>query len=311
MLCPTYNAEKFIRETLDSIAEQTYDKIEVVISDDCSTDNTVQIINDYVQSSELNIVLNVNSTNQGITSNCNKALSLCTGKYIAFFAGDDLMYPTKINGQVRIMETEEDCTLCYHSVEILDVENDKRILHTTEQNGQKYNSFLDIITEGGILGVCSVMVRANAIPSYGFSERLPKVSDWLMTIEVALRGSVMKLDGVHGGYLRHSKGASRQTFETLWEISETLDLLTNRYNQHPLIRKACRQAYRRILIGEIARLFISGDRKRLVELKREFIRKQWSLSILWAIVYLAATLRINRLDPVKRLYTAFSGAVKK
>ena len=311
VLCPAYNAEKFIRATLDSMASQAYDNIEIVISDDCSTDNTVEIIKDYLKSTELNVVLNVNPVNLGITPNCNKALSLCTGKYIALFAGDDLMYPGKIDGQVELMESDDDCTICYHSVDILDGDNENKIMFTTEPSSQRYGSFVDIITGGGFVGVCSVMVRANAIPSHGFSESLPMVSDWLMTIEVALRGKVLKLNGVYGGYLRHAKGASRETFETLWEIKETVDFLTNRYNRNALICKACRVAYKRILIGEIARLFLSGNRIRLVELKKVYMKDQPFLSIVWCVAYMTVFLRLNRLNLMKRLYTVFSGAIKR
>jgi glycosyltransferase involved in cell wall biosynthesis len=310
VLCPTYNAEKYIKATLDSLASQTYSNIEVILSDDCSTDSTVDIIQNYLKDSQLNVVLNVNPVNLGITPNCNKALSLCSGEYIAFFAGDDLMYPGKIDGQVELMQSDNDCTICYHSVDILDGDNENKILFTTEQSSQRYGSFVDIIAGGGFVGVCSVMVRANAIPSHGFSESLPKVSDWLMTIEVALRGKVIKLDGVHGGYLRHSKGASRQTFETLWEIRETLDFIKNRYSNNALICNATNVGYRRILIGEIARLFLVGNSQRLLELKKIHMKDQGILSILWWFVYIMVRIRVNRLKPVGRLYEIISSGVK-
>ena len=310
VLCPTYNAEKFIKATLDSMAKQSYSNMEIVISDDCSTDSTLDIIQDYLKNSQLNVVLNVNPVNLGITPNCNKALSLCTGKYIAFFAGDDLMYQMKIDAQVELMQSDNDCTISYHAVDVLDGDNQNKKLFTTELSGQSYGSFVDIITRGGFVGVCSVMVRADAIPGGGYSESLPKVSDWLMTIEVALRGKVLKLDGVHGGYLRHSKGASRQTFETLWEIRGTLDFLKNRYNDNALICKAANVGYRRILIGEIARLFLTGNRLRLLELKKDHMRNQPILSVVWSLVYIMVLLGMNRLKWVKRLYNSISAVAK-
>lgn len=308
ILCPTYNAEAYIVATLDSLANQVYSNIEIIISDDCSTDSTVQIIRSYLKKNcKLNVSLNVNSTNLGITPNCNHALRLCNGKYIAFFAGDDLMYPDKVDRQVKLMESDDDCTISYHAVDILDGDHQNRILFTTEQQGQSYFSFLDIITKGGFVGVCSVMVRRDSVPSSGFSEALPKVSDWLMTIEVALRGKVLMLDGVHGAYLRHSKGASRETFETLWEIRETLNFLRDRYNGNYLICKSADTAYKRILLGEISRLVFSGDRERLLELRKLYLKGQPILSIVWLGGFLILILRVDKLKVFKYLYGLLSG----
>ena len=188
---------------------------------------------------------------------------MCRGKYIAFFAGDDLMYPGKITAQVAAMELEKDCSMSYHSVDILNGDNNNEILLTTDVGKQSYTSFLDVIAQGGIIGACSIMARRDAIPSYGFSNEFPIVSDWLMHIEIAARGRIVKVDGVFAGYIRHKNGASRKTFETLSEIQDTLRFIERRYNWAPEILKVTRKAHKRYMLGEMARNFIAGDRMRL------------------------------------------------
>jgi glycosyltransferase involved in cell wall biosynthesis len=306
ILCPTYNSENFIEKTLESILSQDYRNLEIIISDDASTDKTVEIIQRISKNYPRKIKLNINQVNLGITKNCNVILNMCNGKYIALFAGDDLMYPGKISEQVNVMEYDSDCSLSYHSVNVLDGDNNNKIIFTTEVGKQKYHSFLDIINCGGMIGVCSVMVRRDSVPPGGFSNRFPSVSDWLMLIEVALRGKIVKVKGVYGGYLRHSNGASRKTFETLGEIVGTLDYLKDRYGQSKEIISVANRSFNRYIVGEIARLFISGDVLRLKMLIRTHIKGRKKLIFLAYSLVIMINLNIHRFSITRILYNKIS-----
>ena len=83
----TYNGEKYLREQLDSILNQTYKDFELIICDDCSTDSTVQIIKSYI---DPRIKLFINEKNLGFKKNFEKAIKLCTGEYIALSDQDDI-----------------------------------------------------------------------------------------------------------------------------------------------------------------------------------------------------------------------------
>lgn len=87
---PSYNSEKFIIKLLDSIKNQTYKNFEIVISDDCSTDNTFKLICEYKEKhSNLNINLIEQKKNIGLIANRNVILKECKGKYITFVDSDD------------------------------------------------------------------------------------------------------------------------------------------------------------------------------------------------------------------------------
>ena len=75
----SYNGAKYIGEQLDSIIQQTYTPIEIVIVDDCSKDNTVAIIQQY-QEKFSNIILHINQQNSGVTKTFEKAIASCRGK---------------------------------------------------------------------------------------------------------------------------------------------------------------------------------------------------------------------------------------
>ena len=311
ILCPVYNAERFISATIDSILEQDYENLQIVIADDCSSDGTVDIVKSYASKYPNKIKLILNKYNLGITDNCNQILEHCTGKYIAFFAGDDLMYPGKVSTQVKVMEGCDDCSFTYHSVDVLDGDKENEIIFTTEVNKQGYLSFMDIISKGGVIGACSIMVRSSCLPTGGFSRGFPRVSDWLMHIEVALRGQVIKVPGVYGGYLRHRSGESRKTNQTLDEIKGTLDFLAERYNGDPSIQLALRKSLRRYLLGEVARLFISGNRAGIIDLSKQYCSDSLPLKSLCWLAAVSVRLRLYKLDLVLSFYAAVSAATKK
>lgn len=100
----TYNSELTIEETLDSCRNQTYKNKELVISDDCSTDDTVEICKAWIdrnQSYFKKISLNVNDRNKGIPANCNAGVKLAEGIWIKLIAGDDLLRPQCLEAFVK------------------------------------------------------------------------------------------------------------------------------------------------------------------------------------------------------------------
>src|SRR5688572_12660092 len=104
IITPSFNSEKFISETIKSVQNQTYQNWEMIIVDDCSTDDTVSKISDFLQ--DKRIQLHQLNQNSGTGIARNKALSLATGRFIAFLDSDDLWKPEKLQKQVEFMISE-------------------------------------------------------------------------------------------------------------------------------------------------------------------------------------------------------------
>jgi glycosyltransferase involved in cell wall biosynthesis len=105
ILCLCYNQERFVVESLESIKSQSYSNIEVLICDDFSKDNSVEVINNWIKNnSQLNIQFISHSENQGICKSLNELLKLSKGKYIITIALDDLMEYDKVERHVNILE---------------------------------------------------------------------------------------------------------------------------------------------------------------------------------------------------------------
>lgn len=104
----TYNGAKYIIEQLESIKNQTVPADEVIICDDCSKDNTVEIVEQYIKSNNLKgWHIYINEKNLGYESNFFKALKMADGEYIFFADQDDIWKKSKIEEMVKIMDENE------------------------------------------------------------------------------------------------------------------------------------------------------------------------------------------------------------
>lgn len=255
----TYNQEDLISETIESVINQNYKNIEIVVADDASTDNTPAIINEYAKKYPEVVVPVLNTTNLGVTGNSNAAFFSCTGELIAVLGGDDLFLNGKIQSQVELFR-DPNVVLSYHPVDIFLHQTNETLFITNMVEREKINDVYDLITKGGIPGASSVMVRRSACPSHGFDPQFPVVSDWIFFIEVALQGKISSLSEVYGRYRKHGKGASERTLELLDESLNTLDVVVERYGQNDKrLVAACKQGKIRYVMGEIYRQIIKGS----------------------------------------------------
>ena len=102
IILPTYNTSKYIRETIESVLNQTYKKWELIITDDCSADDTVQIVEEYVKVDQ-RIKLFKLDRNSGAAVARNHSINYARGRYIAFIDSDDWWYPNKLEIQLDFM----------------------------------------------------------------------------------------------------------------------------------------------------------------------------------------------------------------
>ena len=107
VLILAYNAEKYIRDLLESIRDQTYQNIEIIISDDASKDDTVRIAQVWKDENRLclkKMMIRSSEQNQGVVKNANLGFELCNGRYIKVIAADDKLAPACIENMVRVCE---------------------------------------------------------------------------------------------------------------------------------------------------------------------------------------------------------------
>src|SRR2546430_3977128 len=118
-LC-TCNGELYLREQLESIANQTRLPDEVVVSDDCSTDRTLEIIDDFAATAAFPVRVHVNEQNVGSTKNFERAISLCEGNIIALSDQDDFWFPDKLRRIEDCFAREPQVGLVFADAEVVD-----------------------------------------------------------------------------------------------------------------------------------------------------------------------------------------------
>lgn len=108
IIIASYNAEEYIRETLHSCIEQTYRNIEIIITDDYSSDNTISVCNEWIKEEklkrhDLNVTVLTNDKNTGTVKNFNRAISVCNGEWIKFIGSDDILLTDAISQYINFI----------------------------------------------------------------------------------------------------------------------------------------------------------------------------------------------------------------
>lgn len=110
VIMSVYNGEAYLKETIESVINQTFKNWEFIIINDCSTDSSPQILNDFAVKDE-RIKVYTNEVNLKLPASLNKAVSLSEGKYIARMDADDICLPDRFEKQYKFMEENSDVAL--------------------------------------------------------------------------------------------------------------------------------------------------------------------------------------------------------
>lgn len=207
----TYNQKDFLRECIESILTQDYPNFEIVVADDASADGTQDMLREYESKYPHKFVLRLAEINQGITVNSNAAHFACKGKYIAWMGGDDLMLPRKLNKQVRYMENNSLCTICYHDLDVFDSRTNQSLYLFSRKSKARQGGIKTLIKFGCFNGGCATMVRADKTPSSGFNISIPVASDWCYWVDsLANGGEIRYIPEVLARYRRHENNTTHK-----------------------------------------------------------------------------------------------------
>lgn len=140
IIMPCYNAERYVAQSIESVLAQTYDNWELLITDDCSTDKSVAVIQKYCLTDERISVL-VPDEHQGIARTRNMSISRARGRFVAFLDSDDVWYPEKLEKQVGFM-LENDLAFTYSSYEIIDCQGNSKNRMVKDAGVMSYKRYL-------------------------------------------------------------------------------------------------------------------------------------------------------------------------
>lgn len=211
----TYNHEKFVAQTLDSILMQkTTFPFEIVIGDDCSKDNTAVILKEYQQRYPEKIRLILHSKNLGLNGKYNalSTFAAAKGEYIAQFDGDDyLISPDKLQKQVEMLDAHPEYSACYHNAKVV-YDDNAAPPYLVNMLSKPAITVDDLIGEDELcfIATSSLMFRREDFARNPDPEwtNLSTSGDIPRNIMLATRGPIGYIDEVMSVYRKNRGGAS-------------------------------------------------------------------------------------------------------
>lgn len=160
IITASYNSSLYIESVYESIKAQNYLSWEWLITDDCSTDSSLDMLNKIAENDDRVHVFK-NTVNSGAAVSRNVSLSHVSGDYIAFIDSDDLWLPNKLKQQITFMESAENINFSFTAYELINGSGDK-LNKTVDSTKSGSFSYLDQLQKKATLGCSTVMLRRNA-----------------------------------------------------------------------------------------------------------------------------------------------------
>lgn len=211
IIMPVYNAESFLTESINSILKQTYTNFEFIIVDDCSTDDSFEVIGSF---KDKRIIVFKNKKNSGISESLNLGIKNAKGKYIARMDADDISHPSRIEKQISFLEKNKDYVLCASNYHILNNNFKVKTPKTDE-------AIRVMLLKACCIAHPTVVLRVNMLNKYNFiyKKELEPTEDYNFWISLIKKGKFYNLQEDLLGYRIHENQITKQKKEIQDEFS--------------------------------------------------------------------------------------------
>lgn len=227
IIIPAYNCENYISKCLESIFNQTYKNVEVIVVDDCSTDNTFEILKNYENIKLLSTTIN---SRQGAARN--KGLDSCTGDYILFIDSDDSLYDnTVLNKLANLINTQNLPDIVYLGLKMYGKRD--LLLIPDEKNCEKEyrlseNPFINVIS----IAWKNTLIQENNIR---FPEKIKYEDVYFAFLGIEKAKSYAYGDFIYYSY--NNRESSTTTTYSLTQATDTIQLISKLFELYEIIDK--------------------------------------------------------------------------
>ncbi len=203
IIIPNYNRSKFALDTLNSVLNQTYRPLEIVIIDDHSTDDSFKVVQDFIQQNEqeeVSFLLELNTKKRAASAR-NYGFTISSGKYIQFLDSDDLLLPHKLETEIAYLK-DSDFKLVYAKAQFFEHDTNNRL---NQYWGRELSGHSSDYFEFPWQTMCALYSR-NLIDEIGvWNEELSLNDDWEFSMRylITSRQKIGFIDSVHSLYRVH------------------------------------------------------------------------------------------------------------
>lgn len=201
VIIPNYNYGRYLSEAIDSVLEQTYSNIEIIVVDDGSTDNSIEILAKY----EIKGVKVIQQTNRGVGAARNTGATESKGEYIAFLDADDIWNHTKIEKQLKVFTGDIGLVTC--GMREFESSSNKTLAYLMS-NKTNWNALDTLFFNYPVVSGSAILVRRSTYDAVGgFDERkeMHPSEDWEFFYRVVENAKVVSLPEVLVSYRNHGR----------------------------------------------------------------------------------------------------------
>ena len=228
VIIPAFNYGTFISYSLESMLNQVYENWECIVIDDGSTDNTAEIVNNYVKRD--NRIHYVYQKNRGVSNARNKGLSHARGKYIQFLDADDLIENRKLQCHIQYLETNPEVDIIYGGARYFNSDHPDQRRYSNKDIDAPWMpeisgsgaEILEAIIKANIMVISAPLLRRRIIDQVGlFDKQFSGLEDWDYWIRCAVKGArfqFLDADGALSLIRWHSDSLSQNRLKILMQV---------------------------------------------------------------------------------------------
>lgn len=239
VVVPAYNRVRYIERTIDSVLEQSHEAVELIVTDDGSSDGTAQILECYAAAGKLTLLRHPGGVNRGQSASINLALERATGDFVSILDSDDMFAPQKLEVLVGYLRHHQEVGLVYSNGYAVDA--DDSILYEIYPGGHKEMNDPDkVLLDCYILLPQNALVRRRVLDQAGrFEESFRSAQDHDMLLRIAEITQMAFVPDHLFYYRRHGDSISAKRQDIRWKTGfEILRRAAKRYPYRPeTIRK--------------------------------------------------------------------------
>lgn len=204
----SYNHARYLREMLDSVLAQTFRDFEIVVVDDGSQDNSLDILKEYSKKFDnIKIFTHEKHANKGISITTNLAIKKSRGDFVSFVGSDDVLYPEALEYQIKEIEKRSGLAFVYGKCRCIN-QNGEILDKSLGENFKDVSSpIIEIITGNGIPAV-TVMTRKDCLESVGLYDKDLVFGDWHLWVKLLAHYDAAFIDHFICKYRIHDKNIS-------------------------------------------------------------------------------------------------------
>ena len=276
VIVPNYNHARYLKARIDSILNQTFQDFELILLDDCSTDNSVELLQSYADNPHVShIVLNDRNTGSPFLQ-WQKGIGLAQGEYVWIAESDDTAQPEFLSTTVAVLDQYPQAALCYTGSRLIDEDGHDLHRDINQWGNRKLNlpekhSVIDgrrfaarnLYWRNYIANASAVLSRADHLRRIDLHDciRMRYSGDWLFWFHMALTGDVAEVYADLNNFRQHTQKVTVKAEHNGGGKREDIDIVARMDQQLPEIDR-CRRIIRHgILYNRINKLPLSSEDK--------------------------------------------------